>query len=264
MDYYVYVYIDPRNFEEFYYGKGKDSRKDAHLSAKGDSAKTRRIEAILKSGSQPIVRVIAKGLTEAEALLIEKTLLYKLGKSLTNIATGHFANKFRPHDTLHIDLPGFDFKSGIYYYNVGQGEHRQWEDYRKFNFISAGQGRQWARAILGFNVGDIFTAYLKGKGYVGIGQIAEKARPIRDVRINGRPLIDLPLKCKKMNNNIHSDQKCEYVALVKWIKSVPASEAKSSKSYFMTANVRASLNNQPRTRAYLEKAFNVNFGELAR
>ena len=29
-DYYVYVYIDPRNHEEFYYGKGVGSRKDAH------------------------------------------------------------------------------------------------------------------------------------------------------------------------------------------------------------------------------------------
>ena len=29
-DYYVYVLIDPRNFEEFYYGKGKGSRKDVH------------------------------------------------------------------------------------------------------------------------------------------------------------------------------------------------------------------------------------------
>ncbi len=27
-DYYVYVYIDPRNREEFYYGKGVGSRKD--------------------------------------------------------------------------------------------------------------------------------------------------------------------------------------------------------------------------------------------
>lgn len=30
-EYYVYVYIDPRNFEEFYYGKGKGLRKNAHL-----------------------------------------------------------------------------------------------------------------------------------------------------------------------------------------------------------------------------------------
>jgi hypothetical protein len=27
-DYYVYVYIDPRNFEEFYYGKGRGNRKE--------------------------------------------------------------------------------------------------------------------------------------------------------------------------------------------------------------------------------------------
>ena len=26
-DYYVYVYIDPRNYEEFYFGKGRGSRK---------------------------------------------------------------------------------------------------------------------------------------------------------------------------------------------------------------------------------------------
>ena len=30
-NFYVYVYIDPRNFEEFYYGKGKGCRKQAHL-----------------------------------------------------------------------------------------------------------------------------------------------------------------------------------------------------------------------------------------
>jgi hypothetical protein len=42
-DYYVYVYIDPRNYEEFYYGKGKGSRKDAHLNDTSDSAKAKRI-----------------------------------------------------------------------------------------------------------------------------------------------------------------------------------------------------------------------------
>ena len=28
-DYYVYVYIDPRNFEEFYFGKGRGTGKNA-------------------------------------------------------------------------------------------------------------------------------------------------------------------------------------------------------------------------------------------
>lgn len=54
-DYYVYVYIDPRNFEEFYYGKGCGSRKDAHLFEESDSAKSRRIQEIKKAGLTPSV-----------------------------------------------------------------------------------------------------------------------------------------------------------------------------------------------------------------
>jgi len=61
-DFYVYVYIDPRNFEEFYFGKGRGSRKDAHLANTSDSQKTRRIAAIHKVGLKPIVRVIARDL----------------------------------------------------------------------------------------------------------------------------------------------------------------------------------------------------------
>ena len=118
-NYYVYVYIDPRNFEEFYYGKGKGSRKDAHLSEDTDSDKSKRIKAIHAAGLSPIVRVIARGLSEHDALLVEKTLLWKLGKQLTNISSGHYASNFRPHDALHRKLSGFDFQNGLYYYNVG-------------------------------------------------------------------------------------------------------------------------------------------------
>jgi len=99
-EYYVYVYIDPRNFEEFYYGKGKDNRKEVHLIEESDSEKSKRINAIHKAGLKPIIKVIAKDLTEREAFFIEKTLIWKLGKTLTNKSSGHFADKFRTHDTL--------------------------------------------------------------------------------------------------------------------------------------------------------------------
>ena len=127
--YYVYVYIDPRNLEEFYYGKGKGSRKEAHLGDQSDSQKSKRIAEIKKENLTPIIRVIAKDLTEQEALLVEKTLLWKLGKRTTNIASGYFADKFRPHNTLHKELSGFDYQNGIYYYNVGEGPHRNCGDY---------------------------------------------------------------------------------------------------------------------------------------
>jgi len=263
-DYYVYVYIDPRNFEEFYYGKGCGSRKDAHLFEESDSAKSRRIQEIKKEGLTPIIRVIARGLTEAEALLVEKTLLWKLGKLTTNIATGHFADKFRPHSTLHKDLSGFDYQNGIYYYNVGEGEHRNWDDYIRFGCISAGQGRRWRDAILGFNPGDIFVAYLKGHGFVGVGRIKTKAAMVRDVLIDGQPFLSLSLLCPLMGDNSTDPERSEYVCLVDWITAVPRGEAKwrSAPKLYTTTHVRASLDGQPETVKFLEAEFGVNLRDL--
>ena len=47
-NYYVYVYIDPRNNEEFYFGKGKGSRKNRHLFEESDTEKAKIIEEIIK------------------------------------------------------------------------------------------------------------------------------------------------------------------------------------------------------------------------
>jgi hypothetical protein len=194
-DYYVYVYIDPRNLEEFYYGKGKGSRKNAHLLDVSDSEKSRRIGNIKEAGLEPTIRVIAATLTEQEALLIEATLIWKLGRFTANVAGGHFASKFRRHDTYHMELSGFDFQNGIYYYNVGENglhEHRKWEDYVKYGFISAGQGKRWRDAMLQFQKGDIIAAYLTRYGFVGVGKIIQPAKRIRDAHILH------PLTCTSM------------------------------------------------------------------
>lgn len=263
-DYYVYVYIDPRNYDEFYYGKGKGSRKDAHLADTSDSAKAKRISDIKSEGLNPIIRVIARGLTEKEALLIEKTLLWKLGKWTTNISSGHFADKFRPHNSLHKELSGFDYQNGIYYYNVGEGPHRNWDDYRTYNFISAGQGTRWRDAMLGFKPGDVFAAYLKSHGFVGVGQIIETARIIPEVKVKKDRLLDLTLVCKNMSDNCNDPQLAEYVCLVKWFKTVSRQSAKwrSSPKLYTTTHVRASLDGQPDTISFLEKEFAVKIREI--
>ena len=266
--YYVYVYIDPRNNEEFYFGKGKGSRKNRHLfeDEESDSEKAKRIAEIKKEGLSPTIRVIAAHLTEKEALLIEKTLLWTLGKWTTNISSGDCSDNFRPHNTLHKEISGFDYQNGLYYYNVGEvGEpHRNWDDYCKYGFISAGQGIRWRDAMRGFQVGDIFAAYLKKRGYVGIGRIKEKAKMIRDVRIKGVPLLNLPLRCKNMDDNSNSEYLSEYVCLVEWLRTVPRDEAKFSKKLYTTPHVRASLDNQPKTVKYLETEFEIDLRDLAR
>lgn len=237
-DYTVYVYIHPRNYEEFYFGKGRGSRKDVHLSDSSDSEKAKRIAAILKEGLQPIVRVIAKGLSEHDALLVEKTLLWKLGRQLTNISSGHYASNFRPYNTLHLELTGFDYRCGFYYYNIGEGPHRNWDDYREF----------------GFNEGDVVAAYLKGAGFVGIGKLCSAAKPINQVLIGGKPLLSHNLRCSGMADNESSVELCEYVATVKWLKAVDRAEAKMQRKsgIYTTTHVRASLDGQPKTVAFLE------------
>lgn len=263
-DYYVYVYIDPRNHEEFYYGKGVGSRKDAHLDDQSDSDRAKRIAEIQQDGLTPIIRVIAQGLSEAEALLVEKTLLWKLGKWTTNIATGHFADKFRPHNTLHKELSGFDFRNGLYYYNVGEGTHRNWDDYVEFGFISAGQGARWRDAMLGFKEGDVFAAYLKRRGFVGVGRILSRARRIREVKIKGRALLELPLRCRKMDDNCDDAERSEYVCLVESLASVPREQAKwrAAPKLYTTTHVRASLDEQPETVKFLEQEFKVPIREV--
>lgn len=263
-EYYVYVYIDPRNFEEFYYGKGKGSRKDAHLFEDSDSEKSKRIKAIKKEGLEPIIRVIARGLSEHDALLVEKTLLWKLGKQLTNVSSGHYSKNFRPHDTLYKKLSGFDFQNGLYYYNVGEGPHRNWDDYVKYGFISAGQAPRFRDAMLSFEVGDVIAAYLPKKGYLGIGKIIKEALPIEQVRINDAPLLSLPLKCQNMANNSDSEDKSEYVALVKWFITLDRDDAKfkSKSGIYTPQKVKASLDNQPITVQFLELEFEIDLKEL--
>ncbi len=259
-DHYVYCYIDPRNHEEFYYGKGRGSRKAAHLHDKKDTEKTRRISQIKKEGLLPIIRVIAAGLTNEEALLVEKTLLWKQGKFTTNISTGAFSNNFRPLDTLHKNIAGFDFQSGIYYYNVGEGKTRNWDDYLAYGFICAGQGQIWRDAMLGFNVGDIFVAYLKKHGFVGVGRIIEAAKRVSEVRIDGKPLLKCNLKCSGLSENSESAEKSEYVCKVEWLRSTSRKEAfwKPKSNLYTTTHVRASLVNQIKTLDYIEDCFQIN------
>jgi hypothetical protein len=265
-EYYVYVYIDPRNFEEFYYGQGKGNRKKAHLSDDSDSEKSKRIKAIQKAGLNPIIKVISKDLSKHDALLIEKTLLWKLGRTLTNKSSGHFADKFRPHDTFHEDLTGFDFKNGIYYVNVGEGNHRCWEDCKELGFLSAGQDKKkWSDPIRTLEPGDIVIAYLKKYGYVGVGRVLEKAVKVIDFRINGKSLKSFKLKVPNIFQNCDND-KSEYPVKIEWIKTFERKEAKwqSKSGLFTTQQIRASLFGQPKTIDFVQKQFNVDLINLVK
>jgi uncharacterized protein len=261
--YYVYVYIDPRNYEEFYYGKGKGNRKASHLKDASDSEKANRIREIHKAGLKPIIRVIVRDLTEDQAFLIEKTLIWKLGRTLTNKSTGHFADKFRPQNTTYRELQGFDYRNELYYVNVGEGRHRNWDDCKKYGFLSAGQGKQFSDPIRTLEPGDIVAAYLKRYGFVGIGVVTEKAVRVDDFKFNGKPIRDLKLVEPFIIDN-HNNDKTEYLLKVNWKRAVDRKSAKWKKNggLFSSQLIKASLQGQPKTIEFLEKEFEIKFLDL--
>lgn len=260
-DYYVYVYIDPRNNEEFYYGKGRGNRKSAHLIAKGDSTKVRRIKDIQKEGEQPKIKVIAADLTEEQAFLVESALLWKLGKNLTNAVAGVFASNFRPQNTFHKELPGFDFRHAIHLVNVGEGPHRCWVDSRQYGFLSAGQQRKYSEQLDGLQPGDVVVAYLNKHGYVGVGVVEDGPVRVREFRWHGKHLKQCNLKQPNIYDNSDNIDDSEYLVKVRWKKTVDQDSAKwkSKAGLFTTRLVRASLANQTKTLKFLEAEFNVRF-----
>ena len=108
------------------------------------------------------------------------------------------------------------------------------------------------------------AAYLKDHGYVGIGQISDPARAIREVMIGGKPLLSQDLRCERMEENAESDDLCEYVALVDWKRTTDRNKAKWKRraGIYTTTHVRASLDGQPATIDFLEDEFGINIREF--
>jgi hypothetical protein len=52
--------------------------------------------------------------------------------------------------------------TGYWFVNVGEGQHRTWDDNLRFGFVGAGQGKKYSSALLRLSVGDRIYAYMRG------------------------------------------------------------------------------------------------------
>jgi hypothetical protein len=82
--YYVYCYIDPRTNEIFYIGKGKKNRKYSHLNETLKNTCNKRkflkIQEIIQSNQQPIIKELASFENEKDAYNFEISLIKKYGR----------------------------------------------------------------------------------------------------------------------------------------------------------------------------------------
>jgi uncharacterized protein len=94
LNYYVYLYIDPRNNKIFYVGKGNKNRCFSHLKDTYETDKVNRIKEIQNEGKKPIIEFLIHGVDEYTALRVEAAVIDLLNvKKLTNIVKGHSSSK---------------------------------------------------------------------------------------------------------------------------------------------------------------------------
>lgn len=147
--------------------------------------------------------------------------------------------------------------TGLYFVNVGDGQHRSWEDCVEFGFLSAGQGIKYSGPIKKLNIGDKILAYLKGKGYVGFGEVISTAVMAKDFKItNDTLLFDNNLNQPGIKDNCDNPELSDWVVGIKWIKTFVREKAVTKSGIFANQNIVCKLRDQS-TIEYLTDHFPI-------
>ncbi|MDA8350209.1 MAG: hypothetical protein M0038_15665 [Pseudomonadota bacterium] len=152
--------------------------------------------------------------------------------------------------------------NGEYY--VSFGGKRDWEEARRYGFISGGGGPFYSRTLSKLSPGDRIWVNVPGSGYVGVGEVTGKSEHIDDARIEQADGQKVPLKDiegLKIGQSTHAHDRGEmgeYIVPVKWIKTVPLAQAVKERGLFGNQNTVA----QPRAERWRHtvERLRVRFG----
>ena len=133
--------------------------------------------------------------------------------------------------------------TGYWFVNVGEGSTRNWQDNVKFGYIGAGQGDRYSSALKRLSIGDKIYAYMKGLGYVGLGEVTSPAVMVRDfvVEKTGKLLLDSGLSAPQADTNHDNEDLSEWAVGIRWIKTVEKNQAKKFPGAFANQNVVCKL-----------------------
>lgn len=130
--------------------------------------------------------------------------------------------------------------NGEYYVSFGEGEgSRNWEDARKYGFISAGGGSWYSKTLSLLSPGDRIWVNIPHTGYVGVGVVTEPVKQAKDILLEVKgeqvKMEDLSLRGRYFDSADDSES-AEYVVKVQWIKTVRVSEAIKELGFFGNQN----------------------------
>ncbi|HIQ22732.1 MAG TPA: DUF91 domain-containing protein [Planctomycetes bacterium] len=154
--------------------------------------------------------------------------------------------------------------NGEFYVSFGSNPIRNWEEARKYGFISAGGGSWYTKTLGTLEQGARIWVNIPREGYVGVGRVVDKVVPVEEFLVddgtgNRVPIVDLPLDIAKATKAKDDADNAEHLVRVEWIKTVPVSEAISEKGFFGNQNTVAKPRSKkwPHTVERLKARFGV-------
>ena len=156
--------------------------------------------------------------------------------------------------------------NGEYYVSFGHKQGRDWEDARRYGFISGGGGRWYSKTLNLLHEGDRVWVNIPQKGYVGVGIVEAPAIKVDEFIVDtdkGKvPLLEAPINASYFAEWVNEEDKAEYVVRIKWLRDEPVKKAKSEVGFFGNQNTvcRPTTEKWNHTVDRLKLLFNIDGG----
>ncbi len=200
------------------------------VAAELDESSERIVEYLSNLGV-PINAVFFRYFNEGGQELLARTWLVLPEEAG---ARGHSAKKVYP------PWNGTDM-----YVSFGEGASRNWDDARRYGFVSGGHGSWYSRTLTLLTPELRVWVHIPGSGYVGVGVVEDASVPVEkfsvDVDGTETPILSAPLEATEMGIYVGNTEMDEYVVRVKWLATVARDEAKWEKGFFANQNTACQL-----------------------
>ncbi|WP_374972755.1 endonuclease NucS domain-containing protein [Spongiibacter marinus] len=126
--------------------------------------------------------------------------------------------------------------NGEFYVSFGEGERRNWEDARRYGFISAGGGSWYSNTLSMLAEGDRVWVNIPKTGYVGVGVVMGERKRLDEFLVEGKSLLEHETISDYNHLENQPDEKAEYFVPVRWVHTVPVIHACSETGFFGNQN----------------------------
>jgi uncharacterized protein YeaO (DUF488 family) len=129
--------------------------------------------------------------------------------------------------------------NGEFFVSFGDDEARDWEDARKYGFISAGGGSWYSRTLNLLEIGRRIWVRIPGVGYVGVGVVESEPIPASEFKVdlNGLEVSIFNIKSEASYGAGRDNPDAEeFFVRVKWLHTVGREQAYDELGFFGNQN----------------------------